>query len=113
VPADDVHLDLAARLLDHARLLEEAAELERRPIEGRNLGLHLDQQVGHAVAVRGREQVLDRLGAEAVPEERGRIAGRVGELDARLDVFSVARLWKTIPLPGGMGWRITPVLTPE
>ena len=74
-PVDD---DLRARplLLFHPGLLDQAAELDGRAVHDGNLTVHLDQQVGDAVGVQGRHQVLH--GAHhhaAAAQRRGEIGG--------------------------------------
>ena len=81
-PVDDDLVDVPALLLD-AGALDERAELRRRAVEDRHLALHLHEQIGDAVAVQRRQQVLDGLRDDAVVEERRRVAGRVDVVDAR------------------------------
>ncbi len=79
---DDQLLDRGG-LVHEPALVEERAQLERRAVEDRHLGLHLHQQVGDPVAVEGRHQVLDRPGHHAPAHERGRVARRVDVIDQR------------------------------
>ena len=68
-------------LLDDAGTLQHVAEFQGRAVQNRNFVLHLDEQVGHAVAVQRRHQMLDGSDTAAVPVQAGRVAGRLDVLD--------------------------------
>ena len=82
-PIRAVHLPRFDRcvLLDDAGALQRVAEFQGRAVQNRDLALHLDEQIGHAVAVQGRQKMLDGSHAGAVPVQAGRVAGRLHVLD--------------------------------
>ncbi len=77
-PIRPIHHDLRPFLFLFLNpgLLDQLAKFQRRPVENRDLALHLDQQIADSIAMKHREKVLDGPDHESFGLQRGGVTGR-------------------------------------